>query len=88
MNDGTISKIFCTPITPSRGTKLWEDTATDRAIGVPSIVEMLRQPPPREVGEAIKTALLEARAARHHARQHAGLARRNLKDLILSGVAG
>ena len=27
----------CTPITPSRRTKLWKDAATVRAIGVPNI---------------------------------------------------
>ena len=30
----------CTPITPSRGTKLWKDAATVRAIGVPNIAPM------------------------------------------------
>ena len=29
----------CTPITPSRGTKLWKDAATVRAIGVPNIAQ-------------------------------------------------
>ena len=29
----------CTPITPSRKTKLWKDAATVRAIGVPSIAQ-------------------------------------------------
>ena len=38
----------CTPIAPSRRTKLWKDAATVRAIGVPNI----GQPPPGEVGGA------------------------------------
>ena len=42
----------CTPITPSRGTKLWKDVATIRAIGVPNIVQKRCQPPPGEVGGA------------------------------------
>ena len=42
----------CTPITPSRRTKLWKDAATVRAIGVPNIVQKRCQPPPGEVGGA------------------------------------
>ena len=77
----------CTPIIPSRGTKLWKNAATVRAIGVPNIVQKRCQPPPREVGGAklkrqgaAKTALFEARAARRHARQHAGPVGRNLTE--------
>ena len=40
----------CTPIAPSRKTKLWKDAATVRAIGVPNITQRQGQPPPGEVG--------------------------------------
>ena len=42
----------CTPITPSRRTKVWKDAATVRAIGVPNIAQRRSQPPPGEAGGA------------------------------------
>ena len=35
----TVKYPHCTPITPSRGIKLWKDAATVKAIGVPNIVQ-------------------------------------------------
>ena len=85
----------CTPITPSWRTKLWKDAATVRAIGMSNIANChqgrwegrnlnatfteLR----RTGHEATKTELFEARAAKHHVRQHAGPAGRYLTDLNL-----
>ena len=40
------------PIVPTRGTKLWEETATTRTISMQSSEDMRDQPPPGEVGEA------------------------------------
>ena len=37
------------PIVPTWGTKLWEETATARTIGMPNDEGMRRQPPPGEV---------------------------------------
>ena len=83
----------CTPITPSRRTKLWKDAATDKAIGVPNIVQKrlvagrnlnATFTELRRTGQGVaKTALFEARAARHHTRQHAVPAGRNLPELNL-----
>ena len=82
----------CTPIAPSRKTKLWKDAATVRAIGVPNAKPTATRgggrgetfTELRRTGQgAAKTELFEARAARHHARQHAGPAGRNLTDLNL-----
>ena len=39
-------------IIPSRGTKLWAETATTRTIGMPNNEGMRRQPPPEEMGGA------------------------------------
>ena len=42
----------CTPIAPSRRTKLWKGAATVRAIGVPNIAQRQSHPPPGEAGGA------------------------------------
>ena len=38
------------PLPPRRGTKLWEETAIARTIGMPNSKGMQRQPQPGEVG--------------------------------------
>jgi len=40
------------PIVPTRGTKLWQETATARTISIQSSEGMRDQPPPGEVGGA------------------------------------
>ena len=40
------------PIVPTWGTKLWEETATARTIGLPNNESMRDQPPLWEVGGA------------------------------------